>query len=130
MSTHYHTLGLRINATAEELRARHRKLVLKYHPDRNPGGTTTFKHIQTAYEVLNDPTKCRRYDEMLCRSRPFDGRFRPFGKRPITRDAKEIVLPEIACIGIARFPNIHNFAISDGTRVQYQPEYKMTSPNR
>ena len=61
----YKVLGVSKNASAEEIKQAHRKLVRKYHPDRNPGDTAAeerFKEVQAAYDVLSDPDKRKQYD--------------------------------------------------------------------
>ncbi|HSU66603.1 MAG TPA: J domain-containing protein, partial [Tepidisphaeraceae bacterium] len=53
-------------ASADEIRKAHRKLALKYHPDRNKGNKDAedrFKEIQEAYDVLSDDTKRANYDQ-------------------------------------------------------------------
>jgi curved DNA-binding protein len=62
---YYEILGLKENASAEEIRKAYRKLALHYHPDRNRGDATAeerFKAISEAYAVLTDPEKRRMYD--------------------------------------------------------------------
>jgi curved DNA-binding protein CbpA len=62
----YKLLGLPRDATQDDIRKAHRKLVLKHHPDANPGDHSSeerFKEIQRAYEVLSDPEKRREYDK-------------------------------------------------------------------
>jgi len=64
----YNALGLSREATQEDIRKAHRKLVRKYHPDANPEDPRAderFKEIQQAYEVLSDEKKRREYDEGL-----------------------------------------------------------------
>src|SRR5215217_9021983 len=64
----YKVLGLSRNASEEEIRKAHRKLVTKYHPDTNPEDPQAeerFKEIQQAYEVLSNPQKRREYDQGL-----------------------------------------------------------------
>jgi curved DNA-binding protein len=64
---YYQTLGVSRNATQEEIRKAFRKLALKYHPDRNPGDKTaeeSFKNLNEANEVLSDPEKRARYDQL------------------------------------------------------------------
>jgi curved DNA-binding protein CbpA len=50
----YKTLGLKAGASADEIRHAYRKLVKKYHPDRNPAPSAAaqFIAIQNAYEQL------------------------------------------------------------------------------
>jgi curved DNA-binding protein len=67
MSTrdYYEILGLRRNATPDEIKQAYRTLAKRYHPDRNPDtpeATTRFKEVQEAYEVLNDSEKRSFYD--------------------------------------------------------------------
>src|SRR5215211_920525 len=64
----YNALGLSREASQEDIRKAHRKLVRKYHPDANPEDPRAgerFKKVQQAYEVLSDEKKRREYDEGL-----------------------------------------------------------------
>ena len=64
---YYHTLGVAKSASDKELKQAFRKLARKYHPDVNPGDKASeakFKEINEAYEVLGDPEKRRKYDEL------------------------------------------------------------------
>ena len=63
---YYATLDVPRSATEKEIHAAFRKLARKYHPDvsREPGTEERFKEINEAHEVLGDPEKRRRYDEL------------------------------------------------------------------
>ncbi len=61
----YKVLGVAKSASDDEIKKAHRKLVRKYHPDRNPGDAAAeekFKEIQGAYDTLSDPEKREEYD--------------------------------------------------------------------
>jgi curved DNA-binding protein len=64
---YYATLGVAKTATDKELKQAYRKLARKFHPDVNPGDKSAegkFKEINEAYEVLGDPEKRKKYDEL------------------------------------------------------------------
>src|ERR671933_1826147 len=84
MATLYDTLGVKKNASADEIKKAYRKLAAKYHPDRNPGDATAeekFKEVQNAYDTLADPEKRKQYDQFgTANGRPgFDPRNFNFG---------------------------------------------------
>src|SRR6476660_6246715 len=63
---HYATLGVSKSATPEEVQKAYRKLARKYHPDMNPDDATAkkkFQEVQSAFEVLSDADKRKRYDQ-------------------------------------------------------------------
>jgi DnaJ-class molecular chaperone len=64
---YYQTLGVSKTAPAKDIKQAYRKLARKFHPDVNPGDKSAearFKEINEAYEVLGDPEKRRKYDEL------------------------------------------------------------------
>ena len=61
---YYEVLGIRRDATGEEIRKAFRQLAFKYHPDHNrgDGAEEQFKEVNEAYEVLSDSEKRAAYD--------------------------------------------------------------------
>ena len=64
---YYATLGVSKTATDAEIKKAYRKQARQLHPDLNPGSKTAeakFKSLNEANEVLSDPEKRRKYDEL------------------------------------------------------------------
>lgn len=64
---YYKILGVSKNASDDEIRKAFRKLARQYHPDvakNQAQAEEKFKEINEAYEVLSDPEKRKRYDEL------------------------------------------------------------------
>src|SRR5437868_14510022 len=62
--TPYEVLGVKPDASADEIRKVYRKLAKQFHPDLNPGkpeAEARFKSISAAYDLLSDPEKRARY---------------------------------------------------------------------
>ncbi len=62
---YYQTLGVKKNASEDEIKKAFRKLARKHHPDVNPNDPQAeerFKDINEAYQVLSDPDKREKYD--------------------------------------------------------------------
>ena len=67
MNDLYESLGVKKDASAEEIKKAYRKLARQHHPDKNPGDKAAedrFKEIQGAYDVLSDPEKRKQYDQV------------------------------------------------------------------
>ena len=63
--TPYELLGVKPDASADEIRKAYRKLAKQFHPDINPGkpeAEARFKEISAAYDLLSDSDKRARYD--------------------------------------------------------------------
>src|SRR5205085_12136678 len=64
---YYGVLGVKKNASVDDIRKAFRKLARKYHPDVNPGDKTDeekFKALSEANDVLSDPNKRKIYDQL------------------------------------------------------------------
>jgi len=82
---YYATLGVGKAATDKEIKQAFRKLARKHHPDVNPGdkaAESKFKEINEAYEVLGDPAKRKKYDELGANWRAYEQAERAGGPNP------------------------------------------------
>ncbi len=85
----YQVLGVKPDASQENIRAAYRKLAKKLHPDLNPGNKDAeerFKEISGAYDLLGDPEKRARFDrgeiDASGAERPQQTYYRDFAQRP------------------------------------------------
>ncbi len=72
---YYTTLGVSKTASDKEIKQAFRKLARKYHPDVNPGDKGAegkFKEVNEANEVLSDPQKRKKYDELGANWRAYE----------------------------------------------------------
>lgn len=60
---YYEILGVKKDASKDEIKKAFRKLAIKYHPDKGDGDEAKFKEINEAYEVLSDDKKRAAYDQ-------------------------------------------------------------------
>lgn len=82
---YYSTLGVSKTSSEKEIKQSYRKLARKFHPDVNPGDKTAeskFKEINEAYEVLGDPPKRKKYDELGANWRAYEQAERAGGPNP------------------------------------------------
>jgi curved DNA-binding protein len=81
---YYRTLGVSEHSDEKTIRQAYRKLARKHHPDVNPGDKSAeerFKDINEAHEVLSDPEKRKKYDEMRRYHQQY-GRWPGEGRQP------------------------------------------------
>src|SRR4051812_35530087 len=72
---YYSALGVAKTASQKDIKAAYRKLARKHHPDVNQGDKSAegrFKEINEAYEVLGDPDKRKKYDELGANWRQYE----------------------------------------------------------
>ena len=65
--TYYDVLGVPPNATIDQIKRAYRRLVVLYHPDKNPDiqAVEVFRSVTEAYDVLSDPERKLAYDYLL-----------------------------------------------------------------
>lgn len=61
---YYDVLGVKRDATDDQIKKAFRKLAAKYHPDAG-GDEQKFKEVSEAYTTLSDPQKRKEYDQLL-----------------------------------------------------------------
>jgi molecular chaperone DnaJ len=84
---YYAVLGVRKNASTDDIRKAFRQLAMKYHPDRNPEDVEAdnrFREIAEAWDVLGDPEKRERYDRL-------GPMYTHSGRPPSTEELNEIL---------------------------------------
>jgi len=64
---YYKILGVDKKASQDDIKKAYRKLAVKFHPDKNPGDKKSeekFKEVNEANDVLSDPEKRKKYDDL------------------------------------------------------------------
>jgi len=67
---YYQVLGIKKDASKEDIKKAYRKLAHEYHPDKKGGNEAKFKEINEAYQILSDEQKKQQYDRF---GRTFEG---------------------------------------------------------
>lgn len=75
---YYEVLGVKKDASADEIKKAFRRAAIEHHPDRG-GDEAKFKELNEAYEVLKDPAKKQRYDQFGHAGVGGNGGFEGFG---------------------------------------------------
>ena len=60
---YYEVLGVKKDASPDEIKKAFRRLAVQHHPDKEGGDEAKFKEINEAYDVLKDAQKRQRYDQ-------------------------------------------------------------------
>lgn len=96
----YQILNIQENASYDDIKKSYKKLILKYHPDKNNGDQT--KHddelymINMSYKVLKNDTNRNKYDNFLKNKRQNDNfshinarkDYQDYNKKPVTEEEK------------------------------------------
>lgn len=110
---YYALLGVKRSASTDEIKRAYRKLVFRYHPDRNPGdeqAAEKFKQVLEAYTVLSDGNKRSVYDAV---THPSGG-----VEEPETEEPKKAEEPR----GRANGSNTFGFSHQFGAKAEPEPK--------
>ncbi len=117
---YYQTLGVSRSATPDEIKQAFRKLARQYHPDvakNKVAGEARFKEINEAYDVLGDPEKRRRYDELGANWENGGGPPPPSaGRQPRRGAARAAGMPDFEFGGTTGFSDFFESFFGGGSR--------------
>jgi molecular chaperone DnaJ len=88
---HYTILGLRRDASLDEIKRAYRELAMRHHPDRtqnNPRDTEIFKAVAVAFATLSNPVKRAEYDRLLAAAERRTANPRVRGTRTTAQDRR------------------------------------------
>lgn len=70
---YYDILGVKKDATTDEIKRAYRKQAHQHHPDKDGGDEARFKELNEAYQVLSNEEKRAQYDRFGPEGSPFGG---------------------------------------------------------
>jgi molecular chaperone DnaJ len=89
---HYTLLGLRRDASLDEIKKAYRQLAMRHHPDRtqnNPQDTEIFKAVAVAFATLSNPERRAEYDRLLAAAERRATKTRARRTRTTTSDPRQ-----------------------------------------
>lgn len=134
MKNYYEILGLNLDASESEIQKAYRKLSMKFHPDKNDGDKyfeEWTKKINEAYEILNNPTKKKEYDNILKRYLEEEKHNSSFNQNTSDNSSnsiynEEITLSKIRMLLPAYFDALKEY---EDNQYLYQRVLARTAPN-
>jgi|GEM_PF-1705828 curved DNA-binding protein CbpA len=91
MKNLYHTLGIKEDAGAEEIKKAFRMLAKQSHPDISKGDSEKFREITHAYKILSNPEARKDYDRTLGNFHAQTGDFTNYTQNSYTVHGKDII---------------------------------------
>ncbi|TCJ21902.1 molecular chaperone DnaJ [Nocardioides jejuensis] len=120
----YAQLGVKKDATQDEIKKAYRKLARANHPDSNPGDTAKhekFKAVAEAYDVVGDAEKRKEYDEFRSMPAGFSGGGYPGGFSSGGFDLNDLLRDRAAGGGGGGFGDMFGDLFGGGGRSRQQP---------